>query len=117
MSAGAFLSSIPLVAVEAAMGRSQWPTWIGLAVLLYVGLGPSLLAQRCYIRGVELIGPSRAGLFINLVPIFGAFLSVVILGETFGLYHAVALVLVLGGILLAEHHALPWSRRRSDGEH
>jgi drug/metabolite transporter (DMT)-like permease len=113
MAAGAFLSSLPLVAAEIVMGRSQWPTPTGLAVLLYVGLGPSLLAQRCYIRGVELIGPSRAGLFINLVPIFGAFLSVVILGEAFGLYHALALVLVLGGILLAEHNAWPWKRAAS----
>jgi uncharacterized membrane protein YccF (DUF307 family) len=44
-----------------------------------------------------------AGLFINLVPIFGTLLSIVLLGETFHLYHAVALLMVLGGIWLAEH--------------
>jgi drug/metabolite transporter (DMT)-like permease len=53
-------------------------------------------------RGVELIGPGRAGLFVNLVPIFGALLAVLILGEPFTAYHAVGLVLVLGGIWLAE---------------
>jgi drug/metabolite transporter (DMT)-like permease len=53
-------------------------------------------------RGVELIGPSRAGLFVNLVPVFGALLAVVILSEPFAWYHAVALALVLGGIWLAE---------------
>jgi drug/metabolite transporter (DMT)-like permease len=53
-------------------------------------------------RGVQLIGPSRAGLFMNLVPLFGAFFAVVILGEPFGVYHLVALVLIIGGILLAE---------------
>ena len=49
-----------------------------------------------------LIGAGRAGLFTNLVPIFGAALAVIVLGERFQLYHAVGLFLVLGGIALAE---------------
>jgi drug/metabolite transporter (DMT)-like permease len=63
------------------------------------------VAQLSFMRGVELIGPGRAGVFVNLVPIFGALLSVVILGETFGFYHASALALVIGGILLAEQRS------------
>jgi drug/metabolite transporter (DMT)-like permease len=50
-----------------------------------------------------MIGANRAGLFINLVPIFGTLLSVLIVGESFEYYHLVAMVLVLGGIWLAEH--------------
>jgi drug/metabolite transporter (DMT)-like permease len=52
--------------------------------------------------GVEAIGANRAGLFINMVPIFGTMLSVLIIGETLHLYHVIALVLVLGGIVIAE---------------
>ena len=48
-------------------------------------------------------GANRAGLFINLVPIFGTLLSVLIVGENFQLYQALALLLVLGGIGLAEY--------------
>jgi drug/metabolite transporter (DMT)-like permease len=73
--------------------------------MLYIGLLPSLAAQVFFIRGVELIGPARAGLFVNLVPVFGALLAVLILGEPFALYHAVGLALVLGGIWLAERRA------------
>lgn len=102
MAAGGFVASLPLLAYEIISGTVHWPTAQGLGVLLYVALGPSLAAQILYMRGVELIGPGRAGLFVNLVPIFGAFLAVLILGETFALYHAVALALVLGGIFLAE---------------
>jgi drug/metabolite transporter (DMT)-like permease len=98
----AFVSSLPLLAFEVATGTVQWPTLKGWAVLLYVGLLPSLLAQIFYIRGVELIGPARAGLFVNLVPVFGALLAVVLLGEPFAFYHALGLALVLGGIALAE---------------
>ena len=59
---------------------------------------PSLVSQLLFIRGVELIGANRAGLFVNLVPVFGAILAVAVLGEPFRLYHAVALALVLCGI-------------------
>jgi drug/metabolite transporter (DMT)-like permease len=105
MAAGASLSSLPLVLIEAALGKLVWPTLIGWLIVAYVGIGPSMIAQRAFIRGVELIGPGRAGLFVNLVPVFGAFLSVALLGEHFAPFHAVALVLVLAGILLAERSA------------
>lgn len=105
MAAGACLSSLPFLGLEVALGQVQWPTLRGWAVVLFVGLGPSLIAQRAFMRGVELIGPGRAGLFVNLVPVFGAALSVALLGERFAAYHALALALVLAGILLAEHKA------------
>ncbi|MEO1613051.1 MAG: EamA family transporter, partial [Pseudomonadota bacterium] len=63
---------------------------------------PSCLAQLFFLRGVDLIGPARAGVYINLVPIFAAILAVIILGEVFAAYHGLALALVLGGIWLAQ---------------
>jgi drug/metabolite transporter (DMT)-like permease len=102
MASVAFLTSLPLLAYEAATGTLQWPTAKGLAVLLYVGLFPSLLSQIFFMRAVELIGPGRAGLFVNLVPVFGAVLAVLLLGEPFAAYHALGLAFVLGGIALAE---------------
>ncbi len=104
-SGAALLTSLPLLAVEMVQGATPSPTLQGWAILLYVALFPSLLAQLFYMRGVELIGPGRAGLFVNLVPVFGPLLSVVILGEPFAVYHAVGLALVLGGIFLAERVA------------
>jgi drug/metabolite transporter (DMT)-like permease len=102
MAAIALVLTLPLLAWEVAAGTVLWPDATGWAVLVYVALFPSLLAQIFFMRGVELLGPARAGLFVNLVPIFGAILAVVILGEPFRLYHALALTLVLGGIWLAE---------------
>lgn len=98
----AFLTSLPPIGLEIAQGTAQWPTPKGWLILLYVALAPSLLSQVFFIRGVELIGPARAGLFVNLVPVFGALLAVLLLGEPFALYHALGLALVLGGIWLAE---------------
>lgn len=102
MAGVAFLTSLPLLVFEVVTGTVQWPTGTTWLILLYVSLLPSLISQIFFMRGVELIGPGRAGLFVNLVPVFGAMLAVLILGEPFHLYHAAALVLVLGGIWLAE---------------
>ena len=99
----AALTSIPFVVAEFWYGAAILPDAQGWAVIAYTVFFPSILAQAFYIRGVELIGANRAGLFINLVPVFGTLLSVLILGEDFQLYHGLALVLVLGGIWLAEH--------------
>ncbi len=98
----ALLTSVPLMAYEVASGTVTWPTLRGWLIVLYVGLFPSFVSQVLFMRGVELIGPGRAGLFVNLVPIFGALLAVLILDEPFAAYHAVGLALVLGGIWLAE---------------
>lgn len=98
----AFLTSLPLLAYEVATGTALWPTPEGWALLLFIGLFPSLLAQLAFIRGVQLIGPGRAGPFANLAPVFGALLAMLILGEPFGLFHLAALILVVGGILVAE---------------
>jgi len=98
----ALLTSLPLLAVEAGLASLRWPDAQGWLVTAYVALFPSLLAQLWFIRGVELIGPGRAGLFVNLVPVFAALLAVLLLSEAFRAYHAVALALVLGGIAIAE---------------
>ncbi len=103
MAAVACLSSLPLLAWEVASGQFTMPTAKGVALMAFVGLLPSFVTQLTFIRAVELIGPARAGVFLNLVPIFGPLLAVIVLGEPLSPYHAVALVLVLGGIAVAEH--------------
>ena len=99
----ALISSLPFTVWEVSSGAAIFPDARGWGVAAYTAIFPSILSQLFYIKGVEFIGANRAGLFINLVPIFGTLLSIAILGEDFHAYHAVALVLVLGGIGLAEH--------------
>lgn len=114
LTASAFVTSIPFAVWEIGSGNAIAPDLRGWALTAYIVLFPSILAQIFYIRGVELIGANRAGLFINMVPIFGTLLSVVILGETFELYHAAAMVLVLGGIWLAEHSGRRMAAQSAD---
>jgi len=99
---GAVLSAAPFVAAEAATGALILPDGQGWLVILYAVIFPSLVGQAFYVRAVEMIGANRAGIFINFLPVWGALLSVVILGEAFQTYHAIALVMVVAGVLLAE---------------
>jgi drug/metabolite transporter (DMT)-like permease len=96
------VTSVPLVLAEAYVSGLSMPTWQGWLVTLYVAIFPSCLAQLLFLRGVDLIGPGRAGVFVNLVPVFSAILAVVLIAEPFAVFHAVALALVIGGIWLAE---------------
>ena len=88
---------------EAARGNMEWPsTAQGAAVVLYAGIFPSLVSQGFFLVGVNALGANRAGIFINLVPVFAAILSVILLDETLRTYHAVAFLLVAGGVLIAQ---------------
>jgi drug/metabolite transporter (DMT)-like permease len=82
-------------------------SWKVPALLAYIVIFPSLLSQVFWVRGIELIGPSRASVFINLVPVFGSGLAVLIVGESFASYHAAGIVFVIGGVMLAE-----WAGKR-----
>ncbi|MDD2809348.1 DMT family transporter [Rhodoferax sp.] len=76
-------------------------SWPVAAALLFISLGPALLAYRSWGAGVSRAGPSMAGFFINLTPLFTAVLSSAFLGEVPHLYHAVAFVLIVGGIAVS----------------
>ncbi len=102
LAGGAFLTSLPLAFLEWRLGQFQWPTAMGWGIVVLVSIFPSFLAQICFIRGVELIGPGRAGVFVNLVPVFASLMAVGFLQEPFEGFHALALGLVLGGIWLSE---------------
>lgn len=102
LCAAAWLVSMPFAAWELSGPRGIWPDLQGWAVVAFAASVPGLVAQSCFIRGTEMIGSNRAGIFINLVPIFGALFSMLFVGEVLHGYHVVALALVLGGIGLAE---------------
>lgn len=74
-----------------------WPLAAGLA---YIVIGPAILAYRFWGVGVQRAGPVLGGFFINLTPLFAAVLSTAFLGEVPQLYHGVAFLLIVGGIVV-----------------
>lgn len=71
------------------------------AAFAYVGIFPSVLAYLLYNLGVDRAGAARAGLFIHLMPAFGAMLSVLFLGEQLHIYQVFGIGAIFAGIILA----------------
>lgn len=85
---------------SAGLSHVDWSGSI-IALLLFVAIGPSLIAYRCWNVGVERAGPAVASFFNNLTPVFAAILSSAVLGEPPRWFHGVAFVLIVGGIALS----------------
>lgn len=94
------LAMLPLAAMELARGEVVTVDAASLAALGYVAIFPSLVAYLMFNRAVELVGSARAGQFINLMPLFGAGLAALLLGEPLGAHHWAGGALILVGILL-----------------
>ncbi|MBW2452173.1 MAG: DMT family transporter [Deltaproteobacteria bacterium] len=94
------LMLVPFYLWEAMTSRSAILEPTSLLVIGYVAIFPSIVSFLCYNKGVELIGPNRAGLFIHLMPVFGSVMAVLCLDEPFYLFHALGMVLIGAGIYL-----------------
>jgi drug/metabolite transporter (DMT)-like permease len=75
--------------------------WPLLAALAFIGIGPAVVAYRCWGSGVQHAGPQAASFFMNLTPLFAALLSAAFLREPPHWYHGAAFALIVGGIVIS----------------
>ena len=90
---------------EYATGHHVRLTQGALLGIGYVAIATSLVATFVYMAGVARIGPARAGLFIHLIPVYGAILSTLFLGETIHLYHLVGMAVIVAGLAFSNARA------------
>lgn len=76
-------------------------SWPLAGALAFVAIGPAIIAFRCWGLGVQRVGPSIAGFFSNLTPLFAALMSSAFLGELPHAYHVAAFAMIVGGIILS----------------
>ncbi|MBU3628068.1 DMT family transporter [Polynucleobacter sp. AP-Reno-20A-A9] len=74
--------------------------WTG-SLIVFVAIGPSLIAYRCWGLGVNGAGPTVAAFFANFIPLFTALLSAAMLGEPPQLFHGLAFALIVAGIVIS----------------
>ena len=100
MAAGALIT-LPMWLIEQAYIQPMPTDWASLAALAYIVLGPSIAAYYCFNRGMERIGPARGGLAMHFVPLFGAVLAILVLGEPLRWYHGAGAALIFAGLIIA----------------
>jgi drug/metabolite transporter (DMT)-like permease len=87
---------------ETALGTAPmvWNGWV-VTAFIYVAIGPSVIAYRCWGLGIAeggSNGPALAAFFSNLTPLFAAVMSAALLNEAPQWFHAVAFAMIVGGI-------------------
>ena len=92
---------IPIYFIEMSMGnliKLEKPFYL---TLTYVVLFPGLASFFFWIKGISIIGANRAGIFLHLMPIFGAIMAIIIFDEKFMFYHFLGAIFILIGIILS----------------
>ena len=92
---------IPLYFIDMNMGNSIKLEKPFFLTLTYVVLFPGLASFFFWIKGVALIGANRSGVFLHLMPIFGAVMAMIIFDEKFMFYHLLGAAFILMGIILS----------------
>lgn len=99
------LAVLPVYVAELAEGRLIAPQAESWLAIFYVALFPSLVAYLCFNRGVDLVGAAPAMLYLNIMPVIGAGLAALFLGEAILWYHFAGMGLIGAGILSGRRSA------------
>jgi drug/metabolite transporter (DMT)-like permease len=94
------LCMLPAYALEVAHGNGLPGSAAAWAAVAFVAVFSSAFAHALWVRSVAAIGVNRAGVYIHLLPLFGAMLAMAFLSEPVAPYHVVGAVLVLCGVVL-----------------
>ena len=100
VSAG-LLFLIPQIFYEKYIGLELNFNKAFFLILFYVVVFPAIAAYYCWQKGVEIIGPNRSSMFIQLMPLFSAVMAIIIFKEKFELYHFVGAIFIVSGIYLS----------------
>ncbi len=93
-------ANVPFVFVEYQLGGVMTVNWLTISSVVVLAIFPSLLAYIFYNRAVEQLGPAAAGLYLFLIPIFGALLAMLSLGERPHLFHLIGFALIIAGVVI-----------------
>lgn len=91
---------LPFLAWELINGQFVRPSLAGFGGLAFVAVFPSICAIFLWNYGIERLGPSRSGIYMFLMPVFGAALAYAFLGETLAWYHVLGTGLIVSGVML-----------------
>jgi len=92
---------VPQFLYEQSIGLDIKINKASIFILLYVVIFPAIAAYYCWQKSIELIGPNRSSMFIQLMPLFSAFMAIIIFKERFQLFHFTGATFIISGIYLS----------------
>ena len=92
---------IPFYIMESFNSTYLPSTGLDLAIIGYVAVFASIVAFFSWNKGVSIIGPNRASLFLHLIPVFSAIWAISFLNEKFAFFHVIGVLFILSGIILS----------------
>ena len=92
---------IPFYIIESFNTTYLPSTGLDLAIIGYVAVFASIVAFFSWNKGVSIIGPNRASLFLHLIPVFSAIWAISFLNEKFAFFHVIGVLFILSGIILS----------------
>ena len=92
---------LPAYLIEKTLGFELNVNLPFILTLSYVVLFPGLASFICWIKGIAIIGPNRAGIFLHLMPIFSTVLAILIFKEKFMNFHLIGAAFIVSGIILS----------------
>ena len=92
---------IPQYLYEQKIGLEVPINKFSVAILFYVVIFPAIAAYYCWQKAIELIGPNRSAIFVQLMPLFSALMAILIFKEKFQLYHFIGGTFIVSGIYLS----------------
>lgn len=94
---------VPFFAVELVQEGLPPASARAIVSLVFVAFFPSVVAILGWNIAIARLGPSRAGFYMYLVPVFAAAIGVPFLGETLSTFHLIGAALIVGGVTVSSH--------------
>ena len=92
---------VPQFLYEQSVGLNVKINKAFIFILTYVVIFPAIAAYYCWQKAIELIGPNRSSMFIQLMPLFSALMAIIIFKEKFQLFHFIGATFIISGIYLS----------------
>jgi drug/metabolite transporter (DMT)-like permease len=95
------IAVVPLGIYEAMVVQTPNVTESVFWALMFISVGPTVLSLLFWNKGMKIIGPSRASLFLNTVPVYIIIINAVFLGVMPYQYQIVGMVMIFAGSFYA----------------
>jgi len=89
---------IPFYFVESVFFRPMPFNQLSITTIVFIGMFVSAASVTMWSISVRSVGPNRASVFLNLIPVFTTLMAIAFLNEQLLIYHVVGILLIGGGM-------------------